>query len=43
MKQKSITLTIKRWFSEASFGELTVSIFQFLRPPSCDLPVMFHV
>jgi hypothetical protein len=30
MKPKSITLTFKRWFSEAGFGELTIPVFRFV-------------
>jgi hypothetical protein len=37
MKLKSITLTIKRYFSKASFGELTVFDFQFVESSSCGL------
>jgi hypothetical protein len=43
MKPKSVTLAFKRWFSEAGFGELTVPVFQFVRSPSCDLPLTFNV
>jgi hypothetical protein len=39
MKPKSVTLTFKRWFSEADFGELTVPGFQFVASPSRDLPL----
>jgi hypothetical protein len=36
-KSKSVTLAFKRWFSEASFGELTVLDFWFVKLTSCDL------
>jgi hypothetical protein len=35
-KLKSVTLAFKRKFSEASFGELTVLDFWFVKSPSCN-------
>jgi hypothetical protein len=43
MKPKGVTLTIKLWFSEAGFSELTVPVFWFVRSPSYDLLLIFRV
>jgi hypothetical protein len=43
MKPKSFTLTFKCLFSEAGFGELTVYDFWFVKSPSCDLALVFHI
>jgi hypothetical protein len=43
VKPKSVTLTFKRWFNEAGFGELTVPGFRFVASPSRDLSLVFDI
>jgi hypothetical protein len=40
---ESVALTFKHEFGEAGFSELMVPDFQFVRSPSCELPLTFGI